>query len=187
MYLPDFNVVDYIALGIILIWTILGLRQGLTGQVAFLLTGALVLAAAMYGFAPCRDWLASQFSFPIELARIVAIGIVLVVPVIVVLIIYRMMDYVLKVTFTKWLDRLGGALFGMASAVAFVLLAFILLNLLPPDLRPPGIGQESWFGRHLAGSEGEIAAKIQARIKEKQDDINNARAAHTSKREKWEE
>ena len=187
MYLPDFNVVDYIALGIILIWTIAGLRKGLTGQIAFLLTGVLVLSAAVHGFVPCRDWLIVQFSLPLELARIMAIGIVVFVPVIVVLLIYRMMDYVLKVTFTKWLDRLGGALFGMASAVAFVVLAFILLNLLPPDLRPPGIGKESWFGRRLAGGEGEIAAKIKSRIKEKQNDINDARAAHSSKREKWED
>ncbi len=187
MNLPDFNVVDYIALGIILVWTITGIRKGLTGQIAFLLTGIIVLSAAVHGYVPCRDWLITHFTLPIELARIMTIGIVVFVPVIVVLLIYRMMDYVLKVTFTKWLDRLGGALFGMASAVAFVFLALVLLNLLPPDLRPPGIGQESWFGRHLEGGEGEIAARIKTRIKEKQAEINDARAAHTSKREKWEE
>jgi uncharacterized membrane protein required for colicin V production len=187
MYLPDFNVVDYIALGVILIWTLLGLRQGLTGQIAFLLTAFIILSVAVHSYTPCRDWVFTQFSLPIELARIVALGLVLVVPLAVVLVIYHLMDYILKVTFTKWLDHLGGGLFGMASAVSFVLLALLLLNALPLELRPPGIGQESWIGRHLMGSKEQIAGKIKSRIQAKQAEIGDARAAHTGKREKWEE
>jgi uncharacterized membrane protein required for colicin V production len=187
MNLADFNMVDYIALGIILLWTLVGFRQGLTGQIAFMLTGLIVLAVAAYGYTPCRDWILTRSSLPPELARLVALGVVLVVPLVVVLGIYHLMDYILKVTFTKWMDRLGGALFGFASSVAFIILAFILLNLLPVGLRPPGVGHESWIGRRLVGVEGELAEKIKSRIKDTRTGIHDARETRTSKREKWEE
>jgi uncharacterized membrane protein required for colicin V production len=187
MSLADFNFVDGIALGIILIWTVIGFRQGLTGQIAFMLTGLIVVAVAVNGFTPCQEWILKRFSLPVELARMLALALVLIVPLVTVLIVYHLMDYVLKVTFTKWMDRLGGAVFGMVSAVAFVILAFLLLNLLPANLRPPGVGSESWIGRRLVGVEGELAQKIESRIKETRTEIQDARQTRAGRREKWEE
>lgn len=186
MNLPDFNMADYASCGIILIWTLVGFRKGLTGQIAFLLTGLIVVAVAVYGYTPCQNWILARFALPVELARIISLGTVLVIPLVVVLLVYHLMDYILKVTFTKWMDRLGGAIFAMASAVAFIILAFLLLNLLPPGLRPPGMGQESWIGRQLVGVEGELSEVIKARINETETGILDARERHTNRREKWE-
>lgn len=181
-----FTYADIIAGCIILIWTVLGFKKGLSGQIAFFLSALVVIAAAIFGYNPCNAWLIDHFKMTPELARIVALACVIAIPLIIVLIIHAVAGYIVKVTFTAWIDRLGGAIAGFASASAFVFLIFIILNAIPKDLRPATTGADSWIGRHLLGVESNIVSKIEGTVDQTRGTLQKAREERTGRREKWE-
>jgi uncharacterized membrane protein required for colicin V production len=182
-----FTYADIIAACIILIWTVLGFKKGLSGQIAFFLSALVVITAAIFGYDPCNAWLIKQFNMQPEWARLVALACVIAIPLIIVLIIHAIAGYIVKVTFTAWIDRLGGAIAGFASATAFVVLVFIILNATPRDLRPATTGADSWIGRHLLGVESNIVSTIEGKVDQTRGTIQKAREERTGRREKWEQ
>ena len=182
-----FNIADVIALITSLIGIGIGFRQGLSAQMAILLMALSVWASLVNGLDPCRDWLALRFAIPAELARMGAVIILVVVPLLVVTLLYTLLRYVLKITFTTWIDRLGGAIAGGLTATGIVLLVFLFLNYLPPQHRPVAIGPQSWIGREVVGVETQLVNSIVARVGKGTNVISQARERHAGQREKWEE
>jgi uncharacterized membrane protein required for colicin V production len=181
------NLADIIALIAVLIGIVVGFRQGLTAQMAMLLMALSVWAALVNGFVPCRDWFVTHFTMPLDLARIAALICLIVIPLLIIALLYSVLRYVMKLTFTTWIDRIGGALAGGITAAGIALLIFILLNTLPPEKRPELTGEKSWIYRQVAGMETQIIERITTRVNKEENLILRAREAHAGKREKWEQ
>lgn len=187
MNLHGFNAVDAVALVIVLIGTVIGLRRGLTGQIALLL-GALTLGACIVkGFTPCHDWLIRRFAMGDDQATALALAVVVAIPVAIVWQFSFLANRLKQIPLLAWLDHVGGAVAGGISAAAFVVLAVVVLNVLPPAFRPPGMTPASWVMRHLIGVEKEAANSLQTRIMTLRDEIQQARERETGKRERWQE
>ena len=182
-----FTIADIIGLVVILIGIIMGFRQGLSGQMAMVFSGLSVAAALVNGFTPTRDWLVSQFAMPPELARIAALLILVVIPILVIVLLYTLLRYLLKITFTTWIDRLGGAIAGGLTSAGLVLLVFMILNYLPEEHCPAAVGQRSWIAREVLGVETQLIQRVSARFEKGEDLIENARKERAGRREKWEE
>lgn len=182
-----FNIADIIALVIILAGIILGFKQGLSGQMAMVLTGLGIGVALVRGLAPCRHWLVHQFSLAPDTAQWSATVLLVMIPIIAGLIFYAVLRQLLKLTFTTWLDRIGGAIGGGVTAAGIVLLVFVLLNNMPASRRPAVVGTPSWIGREIIGSETQLVQSLSTRIEAGENLIEKARAQRAGKREKWEE
>lgn len=182
-----FNLADILAFIAILIGVGVGFRQGLTAQMAMLLMALSIWAAMVNGFVPCRDWFSSHFGMPADLARIAAIISLILVPLLTVALLYALLRYVMKITFTTWVDRIGGALAGGITTAGVVLLAFILINALPHEKRPEITGEKSWIYRQVAGVETQLLDSILNRVNEGESLIEKAREARAGKRERWEQ
>lgn len=187
MHYAGFNIADMIGLVAVLLGIIFGFRQGLSGQMAMILSGISVTAALVNGFVPTRDWLIAQFNMPYDLARISAVLILVVVPILVIIMLYALLRYLLKITFTTWVDRLGGAIAGACTSAGIVLLIFLIFNYLPAEHRPEAMGANSWISREVIGVETQLIQKITSRVEKGEDVIGKAREARAGKREKWEE
>jgi uncharacterized membrane protein required for colicin V production len=181
------NAADIIAFIAILIGIGVGFRQGLTAQMAIFLMALSVWAALVNGFVPCRDWFAAQFSMPLDLARIAALISLIVIPLLIIALLYSVLRYVMKLTFTTWIDRVGGAVAGGITAAGIALLIFILLNTLPPEKRPDITGEKSWIYRQVAGVETQLIDRIITRVNKGENSLLKAREARAGKREKWEQ
>lgn len=188
--MPDtlgFNVADLLALAAIVIGFIMGFRQGLSGQMTILLTGIGIWFCLSHGFGPSRDWLIMHTSLAPDHATLAArIGLTLL-PILAGMLLYTVLRHLLKITFTTWVDRLGGALAGGMTATGIVLLVFILLNTLPPQQRPRVVGSQSWISREVIGSETVVVQSLIQRVEKGENLIEKARQSKAGKREKWEE
>lgn len=182
-----FTIADIIGVVVILLGIIMGFRRGLSGLMALVLSGLSITAALVNGFDPTRDWLIAHFSMSSELARLASLLILIVVPVLVVMLLYSLLRYLLKITFTTWIDRLGGAIAGGLTSAGIVLLIFMILNYLPADQCPEAVGKRSWIGREVLGVETQALNRISSRVEKGENVIENARKERAGKREKWED
>lgn len=187
MHEINMNVADWLALGAILIGAIVGFKRGLSTQLVILVSLLLIGAALVNGFAPCREWLVTEFGMPANLARMASLAILILIPLATVLIIYAIFGVLMRLTFTSWFDRIGGAIAGALTTTGIVAMVFLLLNILPSNARPMATARESWLGRHVMGIETQLVQKLEARVKTTENAIQKARAEKTGKREKWEE
>lgn len=183
----QFNYADYLAIALVTVWTLFGFKKGMSGQIAFFLAGIAVVLSLYFGLVPGRNWLMQRFALPHEIARIVAVVVLVTIPLVAVLLIHSVAGYVVKVTFTAWVDRLCGAAAGCFTACVFVALVFVSLNVLPERIRPAAAGQASWIGRHILGAESAVTRAIGLKMNDTRGVIEQAREQRTSKREKWEQ
>ncbi len=182
-----FTVADIVGALIILFGIIMGFRQGLSGQMALVLSALSVAAAFVNGFTPTRDWLISQFSMPTELARLATLVILVVIPILIVILLYSLLRYLFKITFTTWIDRFLGAIAGGVTSAGIVLLIFMVFNYLPPENCPKALGQGSWISREVIGAETQLVQRLSTRVEQGENIIKNARKERAGKHEKWEE
>jgi len=180
------NIADLVALLIVLIGLIVGFKSGLSSQMAVFMTALAVWAALVNGLDPCRTWLASRFAMPPGLAQMAALLILIVTPICTVLLLYSLLRYVLKITFTTWIDRLGGAVAGALTAAGIVGLVFMLVNVLPESKRPAAMGTESWITRNVIGAETNLIERLSERVQSGENLIEKAREERANRREKWE-
>lgn len=181
--LSPFNVADMLAAILVAVWTLVGLKKGLSGQIAFFIAGLAVVASLYFGFTPCQEWLVKRFLMPAQLARLVSFVALIGIPLLAVLLIHSAAGYVVKVTFTTWVDRLCGAIAGCLSACVFVALVFVLLNVLPRDIRPASFGRQSWVGRHVLGLEDKVVDVIESKLQNTRNAIDEERQKRTAERE----
>ncbi|MEI8120660.1 MAG: CvpA family protein [bacterium] len=182
-----FNIADVAAMVFIAIGLIIGFRQGLSGQMTILLTALAIGMAFVKGFAPCRDWLINSMAFSRETADVWARVLLIALPLLAGILIFLLLRCLLKITFTTWVDRIGGALAGGTTAAGIVLLVFILLNSIPAEKQFAVFGNSCWISREVIGGETHVIREIRSRVEKGESLIEKARREHAGKREKWEQ
>lgn len=182
-----FTIADVIALVAVLIGIGAGFRQGLSGQMTVLLTFLAIWLCFTHGYDACHNWLIQQFKLSPGNAAHVTRIVLVIVPLLTGMLFYLLLRYLFKITFTRWVDRIGGALAGGVTAVGIVILVFMLLSTLPPGQRPEAIGNRSWIAREVIGTETQLVHTIMSGVEKGETLIEKARAAKAGKREKWEE
>jgi membrane protein required for colicin V production len=128
---------DYVVLGVMAISLLLGITRGVISEILGLLAWLAAFIAARMWAAPVGDLMLAELPDP--LWRQLAGFIVVFVAVLILFALLRwLMTLVLKATGLRPLDRVLGALFGMARGV-LVLLALVLLAGLTP------LPQQQWW------------------------------------------
>lgn len=181
------NIADGIALAVVLLFTLLGFRKGLAGQIAPLLTILITATVAYFAYTPCRTFLIQRSHASEAFASFAACVLVVVVPFAVVMLIRSAASGLLRIPVIGWVDRIGGAVAGFVGSALVVLAAFFLVNIPPPPYRVAAMGKESLIGRRVVGLETNLVRSVEERMERTEDRILKAREAHTGRREKWEE
>lgn len=181
------NLADIIALIAVLIGIAIGFRQGLSAQMAMLLMGLSVWAALVNGLNPCRDWLAVRFAMPADLARIAAIIVLTIIPLLTIALLYVLLRFVMKITFTTWVDRIGGAVAGGLTTAGIVALVFILVRAMPPAKQPQLMQDKSWISRQVSGVQTQLIQNIISEVNKGETVIEKAREERAGRRERWEQ
>jgi uncharacterized membrane protein required for colicin V production len=184
---PHVNLADLAALVFVLASIAMGFRRGLSGQVAMLLAVLLVVVGTYFTYPLCLALLTRFTAVPTESVHVAALTVALLIPLGIVLVIRNLLGNVLKITFVAWLDRIGGAVAGAISSTLFVLLVFVVMNVLPTPYRFAAFGSPSWIGRLVTQSESNIVQRVETKIQRTRSAILRARQEHAGQREKWEQ
>ncbi len=127
-----FDIIIVVILGYGLIW---GIFRGLVKEVSSIIgvIGGLVAAYLYYGTV--AGWLTGLVSNP-AYRNILAFMVLFCGVVIVVNVIAIVLKYLLNLIFLGWLDRLGGAGFGLVKGVLIVSVLFMVLTAFLPKGAP---------------------------------------------------
>lgn len=119
------DILDLIIVITLVLFTLRGVRNGLVGEVAgiFSLLG---------GFWAARAWsakLVPYLSFIQDPSwRIIASSVIIFIAVMLVIgFLARLLKKIISYSFAGWIDKIGGALFGLAKGVLLWALLFIVL------------------------------------------------------------
>ncbi len=145
--LPSYNLLDVVALLVVLYCTFVGWRRGLSGELARLTTLLLALLLATRLRTPLADLIRDGSRLEAPAAGALAFILIAIIVLIALSLICRLLRRVMQVTFTPGLERGGGLAAGCLRGVALVLTVFFALNLWPHDYLNRVFGQESLIGR----------------------------------------
>jgi len=166
------NGADIAAIIVVLIGMIIGYRQGLSGLVIFMLTGAAIWVLQDKFYNPCRIWLESLSVAP-DNAAIVTRIILFVIPILAGVFVYLLLSKFLESTIVAIVDHIGGALTGGLAATCIVLVAFIVINQLPGEMKPECVGKSSWIGRLVIEKKSPVIQQLVAHVERGESTIMN--------------
>lgn len=141
-------VVDLLAVFMLVLGLLQGLRHGLTGEVSRLLN---VLFSALLGIVFCDHWAPRiQQAVPErQWAWILAFASIAVVSCVVLASAAYVVGRVVHPVFDQKVDRAAGALSGLAFGAVLVVLVFLLANMAPSPRLREVFGDRSLVGRTL--------------------------------------
>lgn len=153
---------DYVVLGVMVISLLLGITRGVISEILALVAWLAAFIAARMWAVPAGDLMLAEMSDPLwrQLAGFVAI---LVAVLILFAVLRWLMTLLLKASGLRPLDRVLGALFGVARGVLVVLLLVFLAGMTPlpqqqwwrqamfaPPLETGVLAVKSWLPPELA-------------------------------------
>ena len=161
--LPQFNIFDIIGLLYFLFGLYQGLRRGLSGELASVLSTALAFVGGWKLYQPLGDYLLKISKLTPPSAHALAFAILIIGGYIVLKIIRLLLRHLMEFSFKGKLERLGGALAGLIR-VAVVASAFVLIVGLGPGayLRNLVI-EHSVFGSRIFSYLGPVVESLKER------------------------
>jgi uncharacterized membrane protein required for colicin V production len=183
---PQVDLMDGAALLFVLIGAFIGLKRGLTRELAGVFTTVAAAGAALYAYLPLAHFLETHTSFTPGSVRPIALALVLFASFGIILLIRMLVGKLITVSFAEWFDRIGGAVAGFISATVFVLLIFVIANAMPPESWNAGFGDASLIGRTIRKYEAGVVESIDTKVERARGAIQKARETHTGRQEKWE-
>ena len=181
--LPNMNIVDALAVLLLVIGVILGFRRGLADQLASLIGVVIVAVGAYHAYQPLGNFLAANTSLSSQWSRVLAVVLLMLASMLVMALIHATFGNLMKVVFAGWLDRLGGAVAGLVKAAALVLLIFIIMNAVPAPRLNRWFGEESLIGRQVLKREVGWTERLSRKIDQTRDALKRAPREQMEKRE----
>ena len=158
MSLPNFdtsslNMVDFIALGIVILSVLIGLIRGFTREILGALgwSGAVFITfwARVALQAPVRHWVGNPL-----IADLMTIVFVFIITLFILLSITRAVSLRVKASVLGGLDRSLGVVFGIVRGGVICIIIFLMVNLYyKPYRRPPEVIESRAFPYLLKGTE----------------------------------
>ncbi|MBR5177136.1 MAG: CvpA family protein [Bacteroidales bacterium] len=122
------NIIDIIILCCLVPAIIRGVSKGFVNQ-AFSLLALIIGAWLSFKFsASVGDWLVSFFELPAALLHVIAFALILLVVMLLVHLVGKVIEKLMKVVMLGWLNKLLGAFFALLKAVLIIGLIILLFD-----------------------------------------------------------
>lgn len=158
----SFNIIDLVALIVVVLGAVIGFKRGLIGQVVPVLGFCVVALTAGFGYSPCFDWLARATTWSSPGVWVVTLLLVVAIPLIIVILLGRRLIKLAQSPLLAKLDHAAGTLTGLGGGLLAVVLVLLVLTELPGPYRPDAFVKGSWTGRRvIAGKEQSIGIVTQ--------------------------
>ncbi|HBA84991.1 MAG TPA: hypothetical protein DCZ95_12925 [Verrucomicrobia bacterium] len=148
--LPQFNVVDLAVLGFLLLGLVMGIRRGLSGELAGLIGAGASVWAGWYYYQPASQYLVEKTRLTGQAAQGVAFLGLLVGAWILMILLRLVLRHVMEFAFKGKIERIGGGLAGLLKTGVIASAVLLLLGMWPHAFLHRLFAEDSLFGR-IAG------------------------------------
>jgi membrane protein required for colicin V production len=153
---PQFSVVDIVVLIVLAYGIFRGARRGLSGELAGLLSVAVALVAGYYFYRPFSEYLVGATRLAPPAANAVAFMAVVMGSYIVMLVARLVLSKLMQFSFKGALERVGGALAGLARSSVVVAIVLLVLGMMPFTDLHRVVAEESRSGRWVCEALGPV-------------------------------
>ena len=147
--LPQFNIFDIIVLLYLLFGLYQGLRRGLSGELASVLSTALAFVGGWKLYQPLGDYLMKVSKLSSPSAHALAFVVLIVGGYIVLKIIRLLLRHLMEFSFKGKLERLGGALAGLIRVTVVASAVVLIVGLGPGAYLRNLVIEHSVFGSQV--------------------------------------
>lgn len=147
--MPTPHTVDIVAVAVVLVGTLIGLRRGLSAVLGDLLGSAAAVGLGVYFYRPFGAWIGDRVRCSAAAADTAAFVATVVAAVLAYVLLKWILGSLMKLTFQPGVDRVGGGIAGFAQAVVIVGTVFVLMNLWPQAAANRMFGKDSLIGRQV--------------------------------------
>ncbi len=144
--LPQFNIVDLVVLGLVVLGFLRGLSRGLSGELSGLISAAVAVAAGVLCYRPIGDRFVIHGGLSDTEAHLLAFGMTVLGVYLLMRILRVIFRNIMEFTFKGKLEKIGGALFGMVRTMVIMALLLLILGLWPNDKLQRLCARKSFFG-----------------------------------------
>jgi uncharacterized membrane protein required for colicin V production len=149
-HLPSVNVIDIAVLIIIGVNLIIGIRRGLSGELAALVGTVAAFGLGAHLLSPFGAWLNGHTRLGERPAQALAFISVAVGVIIVMILLRLLLGKLMKISFEPTLDKIGGFAAGLIRSCVLVLIIVVSVLMCPNDYLNRKFGEESVVGRSIA-------------------------------------
>jgi membrane protein required for colicin V production len=166
------SVVDIGALIILLLGAIIGLKRGLSGEIARFVGTIIAFCLGIFFYKPFGMWLVEHTRLGEKPAHVIAFVLMVAAVLLVTLLVRLILRSIMKISFEGNIERIGGLLAGFIRATVLVLIIFVVMNMWPHEYLTRIFGEESVIGRMVVRYMPAIEKQIdKIPVKEKVEDI----------------
>lgn len=151
--LPQFNLVDILAMIYIVLGVVRGFLNGLSGELARLLSVVVAVAAGLHFYEPMGGYLLDHTrmgEWDPKAAYMVSFGVLLAGGWLAMRLLRVVLRHLMEFTFRGRIEKVGGALAGFLRYSVEAGAIILLLGLVPHEAMRKHFVDESFFGRPLA-------------------------------------
>ena len=145
--LPNFNIIDIVAIVLIVLWGARGYRRGLSGELASVVSVITALVLGLFLYQPVGDWTAANTRLTGDLAQALAFGITVVLVILTAILFRTLARKVVSIVFAESIDKSLGLLAGFVRGCVIVTILFLIMNLWPHEYLNRKFGEESVIGK----------------------------------------
>jgi membrane protein required for colicin V production len=143
----DLTLVDYLLMGFLGVGLLRGISRGLSGELARLLGLAAAIGAAWYFRGPVGDYVSETTTLSETQADTLSLAALMVGGLLIFWALMLVLKKIMEFSFKGPLERLGGALLGVARAAVVLAIVLILLaQFAPAGVKEPVL-EDSRIGR----------------------------------------
>lgn len=143
---PYPNVVDLIAVLVVLFSIYHGSRRGLSGEIAQLVSVVVAFVVGMAGYVPMASWIDLNTRVHGNAAAALSFVTIVVVAGIVMICLRALLRKIMKIVFEEPFDKVAGGVAGLVRSSLFILIVFIAVNMAPHEYLNRVFGDESVIG-----------------------------------------
>ena len=158
--LSHFNIVDIVALILILLGLVRGFMNGLSGELAGLLGAAAAFAGAWYFYTPLGNLLADKTRLSERATVAVAFVLALIGAYMAMRILRLVLRHVMEFSFKGKIEKIGGMLAGGIRMTVVATALVLLMTLWPHEYLHRLFAEESVFGGFVFEKLGPVYEKI---------------------------
>ena len=146
-HLPAVNVIDIAAVLIVCVNLIIGIRRGLSGELAGLIGTIAAFGLGAHFLSPFGAWLKDHSRLgerPAQALAFISVGVIIVM-----ILLRLLLGKIMKVSFEPSVDKIGGFASGLIRSCILVLIIVVAVQMYPSDYLDRKFGEESVVGRFV--------------------------------------
>lgn len=148
-WLSSPNLIDIVALVVVVLGAFQGWLRGLSGELARLISVVVAFVLGIYFYRPFGAWFLENTRLSIQAADTLAFVVTVLAAAVVMVLLRVVLKRIMKVVIEEKFDKACGVAAGLLRAWVLVAVVFLAMNLWPNTYLNRKFGEESIIGRQV--------------------------------------